>query len=249
MTRIAHIALPFLALSSLVACATEAQDDEEDAIADAAPSGKSDASGFPTGPYVARESEFLPGAAISAYFHETGQVDLTRVLSEDFDNEYVTGTFKIYKYAGKDRVRITSDDGTVVLRSDWAVGDDGDMEFADKAWYQPRRLPEEIIDCLTMNVVDNGVFEESLSTWEYPNVSLQKEGTEYSLHIGGSSFDATEAKITLTDKPTEQVATAILEDDYGYGIRVPKASPRRGEVFFLETAAGTPQMVANIVCR
>jgi hypothetical protein len=238
----------FLA-TSLVACVGGGDDDAaEDAAADAAPSGKADAFGFSVGPYSTFEIEQVDREAVMAVFHEDGQMDFTRIAGE-YDTEYLTGTYKLYRYAGRDRIRLTDDDGRVILRSDWAREADGGLMFADKSWYQPRMLPDDVLDCVTMHVRDSGVFEEGLSVYEYPGVSVTREGTGLALHLGASYFDASEAEVTLSTEGAESVATATTSDDFVYGLRVANTAPRRGEVFYQETKSSPRQVVADVVCR
>ncbi len=249
--RLPTLVCTLAAVLPLVACASSDPTAEEDAAADAAPSGKSDASGFAPGWYRTFEVEYADNEPLTAIFHENGAVDMAIFLGEEnYDTEYVMGTYKVYTYAGRDRLRITREDGSVVLRTDWSRLDDGKLSFSGKEWYQPRQLPEEEIDCLTMFVSDPTVLEEGLSVYEYPEVSLDKEVAGYALDLGAASFDATESTLKIADKPTEVVVTATLNDGgYGYGIRVSKTEPRRGEVFSFEDAAGPQQTFANIICR
>jgi hypothetical protein len=243
-----RIPLPLVALlatSSLVGCAANGNE-EEDAAADVAPSGKSDGVSFATGPLQVVDIDYVGDEPLLAWFHDNGDVDFTRFTDADNNEvEYVQATYKLYRYAGKDRIRLTDADGNVLLRSDRAYAD-GRAEFAGESWYQPRKLDNEVVDCLAMKVADYTQLEESLTEWEYPNVSLDKTGTTYTLDLGGSSFDEDDATLEVTDSAGTLEATATVESDFVYGLRV---SAGRGTVFIRDSSTSAPTEVATVVCR
>jgi hypothetical protein len=237
-----------VALSSLVGCAANGMD-EEDAAADAAPSGKSDGIGFATGPYQTLEIDYLADEPLLAWFHDNGDVDFTRFISEDQETESFQGTYKLYRYGGKDRIRLADADGNVLLRSDRTTNAAGKLEFGGETWYQARKSPDDLVDCLAIHVVTYESLEESLTEWEYPDAQVTKVGTSYELRLGASSFDAAESTIEVTNGPSELVATSTTPEGYQFGLRVPAAAPRRGEIFFRDAGATETTTVANIVCR
>jgi hypothetical protein len=239
-----------LAVASLTGCAAEDNTADEDAAA-ASSDGKTDGSTFALGPYI--NWSYDEGAPLLAFFHapdvgevpdgETGLIDFTDW--KDDEARYVSGSYKVYKYRGRDRLRITSDAGKVILRSDWSYAD-GTLSFGGAEMNGTRMLPEELVDCLGVNILDY-YFEEGFTEYEYPTVSVDKEGTQYSVHVGSWSMDESESTITIKDTTDSFEATAAL-DGYKIIVRVPAQAPRRGQVLVQEDGEAE-SVVANIVCR
>ena len=202
-----------IAISSLVGCAANGMD-EEDAAANAAPSGKSDGASIPSGPYTTSEIDYVADEPVLAWFHDDGKVDFTWFVDDSNTTEYAQGTYKLYKYGGHDRIRITDADGNVLVRSDRTATPNGGFDFGGESWFQGKRNAEDLVDCLAIHVRTYESLEESLTEWEYPDVSVRKDGTSYSLELGASSYDAADSTISVTDGATELVATSTSPDGY-----------------------------------
>lgn len=241
------IVCSLFAMTSMVGCTTD-NTAEEDAAADAAPDGKADAAGFRLGLFTADEPDGVANEPIAVAFHENGQLDFTRFTNDEYKTEYSQGTFKVYTYAGHNRIRLTATDGAVLLRSDWSIDANGALELGDKSWVQTTRSATDLASCITMQVQDENAFEESLSVYEYPDVSLETAGSSYAMHVGDSSFDATDATFTVSKAGAELVASAALAS-YTVTMRVSNAAPRRGELLYKADGDAGPHIVANIVCR
>jgi hypothetical protein len=241
------IVCSLFAMTSIVGCATD-DTAEEDAAADAAPNGKADAAGFRLGLFTVDEPDVEAKVPIAVAFHENGQLDFTRFTSDDYKTEYSQGTFKVYTYRGQNRIRLTASDGSVLLRSGWSIDADGALEFGDQSWVQATRSPTDVASCITMQVQDENAFEESLSVYEYPDVSLETVGSSYTMHIGDSSLDATEATFMVWKTVPSLVASAVLAS-YTVTMRVSNVAPRRGELLYQAHGDAAPHTVANIVCR
>jgi hypothetical protein len=232
------------ALSALVACTDEGFDDE-DAIADAAPTGKADNAAF-SGPYTTTDIDHEDREPLIAIFHEDGQLDYVR-FDDEYDSKYFQGTYKLYKYQGRDRIRLLDKDGRVLLRSDWSANDYS-LEFGGETWTQSDPPTTNVVNCITVDVSDSNVFEEGLSVYEYPDVAVEREGTKYALSLGAASIDSTEAEIEVTDSATKLEVMAEMADNERLEIVVPKAAPRRGVINFMDETDGEHEL-ASIVCR
>ncbi len=241
-----------LAASSLLACAAPGGDEsEEDAVAETFAGGKGDELGFQLGPFT-REPSSDAKEPLIAVFHasgrtggESGHFDL--VTYEEYEPTYDSGTYKLYQYRGRDRIRFTNGDGHVVLRSDWSYAD-GTLTLGEgNEMSPPKRLAVAVVDCVVVDVLDSNAFEEGLSPHEYPSVSVDRDGANFSLEIGNSSFDSSEATIAVTAGATAFEAVATLAGGDKIIIRVPNQAPRRGEI--LQVIGGNEDSVATIVCR
>jgi hypothetical protein len=245
------------AILSLSACTDATSEEEAEAEAEAAADGKTDQLAFPLGHYLPVDDYYDEGnerLPLIAAFHakdagvpatDHGHFDLVR-YDGDYGSTYASGTFKVYKWQGRDRIRFTTYAGRVIWRTDWGR-EDNKLVLDGHGMYQPNRLEEELVDCLAVDVLDNNVFEESLSTWEYPSVSVSKDGDDLELSIGSSSFTPDEAEITLEQTAGELVARAQASEG-AYSLHVSAKSPRRGEIRFQETD-GEQTTIAKVVCR
>ncbi len=235
---------PLFAVTALVACTDEGFEDE-DAIADAAPTGKADNAAF-SGPYTTLDIDHEDNEPLIAIFHEDGQLDYVRI-DGDYDSEYFQGTFQLYKYQGRDRIRLKDENGRILLRSDWTA-DETSLEFGGETWTQSDPPTENAANCIAVDIIDSNIFEEGLSTYEYPDVSVEPEGTTWNLSIGAASIDSTEAEITVSDGATKLQVNADMGDGEKMEIVVPKAAPRRGVINYTDESDGEREL-ATIVCR
>lgn len=248
-TCLATAVATLLAVSA--GCATEGDAFGDEDAAAASVDGKSDGSTFALGPYM--NGSYDEGTPLLAHFHapggqpdgETGLVDYVDYAADEA--RYVAGSFKVYKYRGRDRLRITDDEGRVVLRTDWSYADNR-LTLGEAELYQPRQLPEELVSCLAVDVLDYGWFEESLTEWEYPNVSVDREGTAMSFSIGGSSYTEEDGATFSLARSLDVFEAVAALDGYKVTVRVPNAGPRRGQILVQEDG-GEPRAIATIVCR
>ena len=240
--RFATTTLSLLVVTSLVACADST--DEEDAIADAAPSGKADAPEFPLGQFTTVDIDHEAKEPLIAVFHEDGQLDYTR-FEDDYETKYFKGTFKLYEYRGRDRIRLTDKSGNVLLRSDWTV--DNCLELGGETFCQSTPPETNVANCIAMQVVDTGLFEEGFTEYEYPDVEIAKDGTSYEITLGSGSLDSSDGPITVTNGARELVANATL-GDAKLTLEVANEAPRRGQIRY-DDAESDPHLMAHIVCR
>jgi hypothetical protein len=241
-----------LSLASLVGCAADTDSAAEEDAAAASSDGKMDGSSFALGPYINWSPE--DGKPQLAYFHapsaadpagESGMVDYVSFDEEAYEAPYALGSFKVYQWRGRDRIRVTDADGKVLLRTDWSYAD-GALTIDGAELTQPRKLPEEMVDCLGVDIKEYW-FEEGFTQWEYPDLSVDKEATGYSMNIGSWRLDSTEATITVKDTTSAFEASAAL-DGYTVSLKVDNKVPRRGQVVVKE-GTDPETLVANVVCR
>jgi hypothetical protein len=257
MTRTALLGCHIL-LAATSACVQHDGDEDIDeaTIAD----GKADESGFPMGLYVTMNDEFTDGEPVVAAFHprtgseragETGQFDLVR-RTADGQTTYQHGTFKHYRYAGRNRIRFSSLEGQELARTDWTY--QGALSF-DGSWLtNPPPLGEELVDCVVVTVLDSTVFEDALRVPQYPLVSVREVAhDEHAMDIGSLTIESAYAAFTVRNTAAGFEARTNYydrwaEQDINVIVRVPAQRPRRGEV--LAAPAGAPPApIARIVCR
>lgn len=241
----------FVACLTLIACTTTESEEDADA---AAGDGKADALGFRFGPFTALDpSDGTDKMPLVVMFHKPdgsedgdhGQFDLTRLRDTDAEL-YQTGTFKLYTWGGRKRIRFSTYDGDVILRADWRY-DHGTFVLDGTEMTGSRKLANELVSCLAVQVLDSNVFEEGLTVYEYPNVSVDMDGANLLVNLGSSFIDHTEAMISLAS--TAQQFEARVETSHStYTVRVPTKTPRRGEVL-VKPSGEREATVAKIVCQ
>jgi hypothetical protein len=241
------------------ACATAIEDDEdEDEDAESAGTGKADADGLPFGAYVTVNDEHAHGDPVLAVLHppdgselpgETGQFDLVRYRGAAGETSYERGTFRQYRYAGRDRIRFSTSDGQVIARMDWAY-QDGVLALGGGELVRPHVFADEIADCLAVEVLDTTALGDSLSPIFDPKVAVdQVADDDYALYVGALTFASSDAVIEVADHAAgiEARATYFDEDDTLI-VRVPAAHPRRGELLSVR-GDGATAVIARLVCR
>jgi hypothetical protein len=240
------------------ACISHDRDDglEEDVTS----GGKADQSGFPLGLYVTMNDVFADGEPVVAAFHprtgnersgETGQFDLVRRAGSG-QPVYQQGTFKHYRYGGRDRIRFSSHEGVELTRTDWTY--QGALSF-DGSWLtNPPPLGDELVDCVAVQVLDSSLFEDALRVPQYALVSVRElTRDEYAIDLGSITIESSDAAISVRNTTTDFEARTTYRDtwaeqDIDVIVRVPAQRPRRGEI--LAALAGeTPAPIARIVCR
>jgi hypothetical protein len=193
---------------------------------------------------------FTENMPLSAAFHrpdgsepvgDNGQFDLAYLSSRDGSTKYATGTFKLYKWNGRNRMRLSTYDGTEVMRVDWSI-EDGSLVLADNTLTQWEAQPEDIADCLAFEVNSP---DDSLSVASWPLVTVSTLGDSddtYEIRIGSAIYDSDVATITVTSTEHQFEARAKT-DSRTTIIRARTKAPRRGQVL-----RGTSP-IASIVCR
>ncbi len=233
----------------IAGCASGGSEDtsEEDAIADASAPGKGD-SGFPIGFYQAFDIDHEDDEGLHAIFHEDGSMDYTKFINDGSETEYSPGTFRVYKYRGRDRLRLVDQTGKVVFRGDWATDEDGDLTFGGETWLESTPDASNVANCVAMHVRDTSMFEEGFTEYEYPDLSIVKVGTKYKVEMGAGSIDSSDGTVDVTINSREILVAADLGEQR-LEIEIPKRAPRRGIVTYSEEATGPLHVMADIVCR
>jgi hypothetical protein len=250
MQRAVFLACNLLAVTTLVGCAMDGDADssEEDAIADAAAPGKADSS-FPLGFYSSFDIDYEDNEPLHAVFHEDGQMDFSVLLGDSYETRYSPGTFKVYKWQGRDRLRLTDQSGKVVFRGDWGTDEDGDLQFGGETWLQSTPDATNVANCIAMTVVDTSIFEEGFTPYEYPDFQIEKDGAGHVLSMGAGSLEASDGyQITVTEDAREILAVAVAGDER-IEVEIPKQAPKRGIITFSEEATAPQHHMADIVCR
>ncbi len=246
MSRLLATSL-YAATLILSACGASG-DDEADAEANG---GKSDAEGFQFGVFdnvKEFDQEDVEGLPLVAAFHadkgaidagENGTFDLVRYTG-DYESNYTTGTFKLYTYGGKKKIRLSDEKGTVLERLDWSMKG-ADLVLGGEAMSPLSKLDGQLISCLSLDA-DYADF----SDWEYPEVSVSKdEAGKLEMKIGSMNFDESEGKITLTEANGRFKAVYTAEKQK-HTIDVPLDGRRKGDV---EGDIDGDSINAMILCR
>jgi hypothetical protein len=180
----------------------------------------------------------------------TGYFDMSRTTDEGgYEAEHLQGTYKLYRYHGHDRIRLNDAEGNELLREDWSYANN-QLTLGEAALDRRHALPEELVDCVALNVADPTILTESFSVFEYPSVSAEgaPTGDATSLSIGGSVFDAAQATLTTKRTSTALTVTAATTSDETFTLRVPNAAPRRGTLTY--QPKGEPAIVlADVICH
>jgi hypothetical protein len=222
--------------------------------------GKADDLGFVAGYYLnvgwsEGEGEGA-GEPVVAIFHQpdgtepegtAGRFDLSRHRGE-YEFEYLSGYYELSQDRDGARVRLLDVDGAEVASYGWSYASRALTLDEVKLILVESPSATDVVSCLVVDVVDSSVYEESLSVYEYPFVSVERAANgAVTLWIGSSVLEAPDAAVTLVEQDGAVTATAT-RDGYQDVIRVPGGTLRRGEI--LAGAAGDePQLVARIVCR
>jgi hypothetical protein len=240
--------LLFLALVSSAACGAVEQ--EEDV---AAASGKADGAsvqGIFHSDAPGIQVIALHGADRTAPAGTTGYFDMSRTTDEDgYESEHLQGTYKLYRYAGKERIRLNDADGNELLRENWSYKNN-ELTVGETSLNRNFALAEEMVSCVALNVTDPTILQESLSVFEYPNVGVDGPagGDATVLSIGGSSFDASEMALTTKRTATELTVAAAWTEDETLTLRVPNAAPRRGTVTY-QRKGEAAVVLADVICH
>lgn len=237
-------------LLALVGCVSSSSDDfaEEDAAADAASSGKADdGSGFELGLFSSHPDRVTAGTPVLAAFHQDGQLDLA-VAVDEAEDAYLRGTFKVYRYGGRDRIRLMDEQGEVLLRSDWSV-EEGRLVFGDETWYHHEKASADTVECLAMEIFDSSLFADRFSVRTYPEVQIGRSSIS-GRHVGNIGWDAlVGSEITVEDTAAELTATIVLRTGHVLELRVPNRQPRRGQLSLRTNAQSAASPLASVVCR
>ena len=245
--------IPSLVIAALLtstACGAVDQEQEEDV---AAASGKADGASI-QGIFLSDAPGIqviaLHGADRSAPTGTTGFFDLSRTTDEDgYVSEHLQGTYKLYRYAGKERIRLNDADGNELLREDWSYKNKT-LSIGETDLNRDFGLAEEMVSCVALNVSDLTILEESFTVFEYPHVSVDGAagGDATVLSIGGSSFDASEMALTTKRTATELTVSAARSEDETLTLRVPNAVPRRGTVTY-QRKGEAAVVLADVICH
>ncbi len=239
----------FAALITSTACTAVEQDDEDAA---AAIDGKADGASIQgifhsDAPGV--QVIALHGPGRTAPTGATGYFDMSRTTDADgYESEHVQGTYKLYRFNGKNRIRFNDADGNEVFRDNWSYKNN---QFVVGETTLGRRfaLAEDMVDCVALNVADPSVLDESFSVFEYPSVSAEgpANGNATSLSIGGSGYDAADSTLTTKRTATDLTVTAA-NDSETFTLRVSNAAPRRGTLTYQEKGQEA-FVLANVICH
>lgn len=241
--------LLFLALISSAAC-TAVEQDEDDV---AAASGKADGAsvqGIFHSDAPGIQVIALHGADRSAPAGTTGYFDMSRTTDEEgYVSEHLQGTYKLYRYGGKERIRLNDADGNELLRDNWSYKNN-ELTVGDISLRRNSPLAEEMVSCVALNVTDPTILQESLSVFEYPNVSVDGAagGDATVLSIGGSSFDASELALTTKRTATDLTVSAAWTEEETLTLHVPNAAPRRGTVIY-QRKGEAAVVLADVICH
>lgn len=114
----------------------------------------------------------------------------------------------------------------------------------------------EIVDCRVAKIYDDNVFEEGLSTHEYPDVALSKTGKDLVLSLGAMRNYQTKTgdAVSYHHKASQLVVHAAYKNnDRGVLIKVAgkaNASGKKwGKLYVFETANSSPKEVALLICK
>jgi hypothetical protein len=143
---------------------------------------------------------------------------------------------------------LTDSSGRVAFRGDWSRDADGDLSFGGETWLQSTPSEENLVNCIAMKVDDTSVFEESFTEYEYPDFSIAQNGSSYTIEMGSSSIDSSDATITVTKNARETLVVAKM-DDARMEIEIPNDAPRRGIITYSEEAGAPQHHMASLVCR
>ncbi|MBP9086542.1 MAG: hypothetical protein KBG15_10525 [Kofleriaceae bacterium] len=240
----------FLIVALITSAACGAVEQEEDV---AAARGKADGASVQgifhsDGPGI--QVIALHGADSSAPAGSTGFFDMSRTVDEDgYVAEHLQGTYKLYRFGGKDRIRLNDADGNELLRENWSYKDN-QLALGDISLWRNSPLAEEMVSCVALNVTDPTILQESLSVFEYPNVSVDgvAGGDANVLSIGSSGFDASEMALTTTRTATDLIVSAAWTEEETLTLSVPNAVPRRGTVTY-QRKGEAAVVLADVICH
>jgi hypothetical protein len=257
MTRSGRFAIVVVALALQQGCLAGTSGADEDAVAaDPGSGAKADEAGFVAGHYFNAMWAQAAGEPLVAIFHQAdgsephgsaGRFDLARHLG-DYEFEYLSGYYALLTDRGTPRLRLATAGGEPLADYDWSYASRTLMLGETALTLAPSPAAEERLTCLVVDVVDPTVYEESLSVYEYPAVSVPRaaDGT-VSLWLGSTVLEAPDAVVAVAERDGATVVTAT-HDGFQDVISVPNDKLRRGEIL-AGPASETPTLVARIVCQ
>ncbi len=238
------------ALLTSTACGAVDQDQEEDV---AAASGKADGAsvqGIFHSDAPGIQVIALHGADRAAPAGSTGFFDMSRTTDEGgYVAEHLQGTYKLYTYRGKARIRLNDADGNELLRENWAYKNN-QLSLGDTSLSRNFSLDEEMVSCVALNVTDPTILQESLSVFEYPHIGVDgtANGDATLLSIGGSSFEPGDSALTTKRTATDLIVSAAWTEDETLTLKVPNAVPRRGTLTY-QRKGEAAVVLADVICH